>query len=117
MPFSRALTRALLLGMLVASAAIPFAAPVASANSGPSDAEAHALDLINQERAQRGRAALQWDARLSDIAQARSDIQAQKNEMFHDLGFITSRMEDKGIRWFESVGEALLMGTPRTPME
>ena len=117
MPFPRVITRLVLLAVLVASAAIPFAAPVALANSGPSNAEAHALDLINRERAQRGRAALQWDARLSDIAQWRSDVQAQKNQMFHDLGAVTKRMDEKGIRWFESVGEALLMGTPRTPME
>jgi uncharacterized protein YkwD len=117
MPFSVATPRFLFVAVLLAAAAIPIAAPVASANSGPSGAEAHALDLINQERAQRGRAALQWDARLADVAQERSNVQANKNEMFHDLAYVTRRMDQKNIRWFESVGEALLMGTPRSRME
>jgi uncharacterized protein YkwD len=117
MPFSRTVTRFPIVAVLVAAAAVPFAAPVALANSGPSAAEAHALDLINQERAQMNRAALQWDARLADIAQERSNIQASKNKMFHDMAYITKRMDQKNIRWFESVGEALLMGTPRSPME
>src|SRR5215210_3311100 len=85
---SRSMTRFLLLAVLVGGAATPFAAPVAFANSGPSDAEAHALDLINAERAKLGRAALQWDARVADIAQYRSDVQASKNEMFHDMDAI-----------------------------
>ena len=92
-------------------------APVALANSGPSAAEAHALDLINQERSKLGRAALQWDARLADIAQERSNIQANQNKMFHDLNYVTRRMDQKNIKWFTSVGEALLMGTPRSRMD
>ena len=116
MPFSRSITRYLFVAVLVASAALPFAAPVVLADSAPSDAEARALYLINVERAKIGRAALQWDARLSDIAQWRSDDQASKNKMFHDLSAVTNRMAQRGITWFESVGEALLHGTPRTPM-
>lgn len=116
MPFSRFISRLLVVAVLAASAAIPFAAPVA-ANSGPSDAEAKALYLINQERAKLGRAALQWDARLADIAQERSNAQAKQNRMFHDLAYVTKRMDQENIRWFESVGEALLMGTPRSPLE
>ena len=115
MSSSRAFSRVFSVAVLVAAAAMPFAAPIALANSGPSNAEAHALDLINAERAKIGRAALQWDARLADIAQERSNAQADKKRMFHDLDYVTRRMDQKNIRWFESVGEALLMGTPRSP--
>ena len=114
MPISRAVTRFAFVAVLIAGAALPFAAPVALANSGPSAAEAHALDLINAERGRLGRAPLQWDARVSDIAQWRSDVQAGKDTMFHDLGAVTDRMAKKNIKWFESVGEALLQGTPRS---
>ena len=117
MPSPRTITRYLFVAALIAAVAIPLAAPQVLANSGPSSAEAHALKLINDERAKLGRAALQWDTRLADIAQERSDIQADKNKMFHDLAYVTRRMDQKNIRWFESVGEALLMGTPRTAME
>ena len=117
MPFSRFIPRVLVVAALVAGAAIPLAAPVAMANSGPSNAEAHALNLINNERSRMGRAALQWDARLGDIAQERSNIQANKNKMFHDIQYIARRMEQKNVRWFESVGEALLHGTPRSRMQ
>lgn len=112
--FAAALSKAVLLAALISVIVLPLAPRPAAANSGPSDAEAHALDLINQERAKMGRAALQWDARLSDIAQWRSNVQASRDQMFHDLGAVTNKMEKKNIRWFESVGEALLQGTPRS---
>src|SRR6185503_3268105 len=99
MPSSRFIRRFLFAVVLAAAASMPLVAPVVLANSGPSAAEAHALDLINQERSKLGRAALQWDARLADIAQERSNIQANQNKMFHDLNYVTRRMDQKNIKW------------------
>ena len=114
--FVAALGRVLLVAVFAAVLLIPAAAPAVLANSGPSDAEAHALNLINAERGRMGRAPLHWDSRVSDIAQWRSDVQASKNQMLHDLQGVVSRFNQQNIAWYD-IGEALLHGTPRTPME
>jgi uncharacterized protein YkwD len=77
--------------------------------------EAHALDLINQGRAAEGKVALQWDSRLADIAQWRSDYQVV-NGFGHLSSWdpILSRMDAMGIVHY-GYGEVIALGTPRTP--
>lgn len=91
---------------------------VALADQVATEPEQHALDLINGARADEGKVALQWDARLADIAQWRSDTQAANGVMAHLPSWdpILDRMDAMGIIYY-GYGEVLVLGTPRTPME
>src|SRR5688500_10154613 len=109
----RSLTLALLAATLMASI-LP---ATAGATQAPTDPEARVLSLINEARAGIGRVALRWDARLADVAQGRSDEMAQTGTFGH-IGWpiLSARIEAEGIVWYY-LGEALVKGTPRTPME
>ena len=109
--------RTILLTTLLLAAAVPIAAPPVSANQNASEAEQHALDLINQARVGEGKVALRWDSRLADIAQWRSDYQVV-NGFGHLSSWepILSRMDSMGIVHY-GYGEVLVLGTPRTPLE
>jgi uncharacterized protein YkwD len=110
------IVRLLLPAVLAVGLVMPFAAGPIAANQAPSAAEAYALKLINAERAKVGRVALQWDSRAADVAQWRSDDQASKNNMTHNLDGVIDKFQAKGITWY-AIGEALVHGTPRTAME
>src|SRR6266542_1692576 len=96
---------------------LPLGQSAALADQAATQPEQHALDLINQGRAAEGKVALRWDSRLADIAQWRSDYQAD-NGFGHLSSWdpILSRMDAKGIIHY-GYGEVLVLGTPRTPME
>jgi uncharacterized protein YkwD len=104
---------ALLIGVMIASAA---PSPSLAAQA-PSDPEARLLSLINQARGQVGRVALRWDSRLADVAQERSDDMARTGDLGH-IGWteLTAMIKAEGIVW-QGLAEALVKGTPRTPME
>lgn len=109
------------LRFLAASLAIAFVTSIGPsavfADQVATEPEQHALDLINQARAAQGAAALQWDSRLADIAQWRSDYQVA-NGFGHLSSWdpILSSMNAMGIV-YDAYGEVLVLGTPRTPME
>jgi uncharacterized protein YkwD len=112
-PSRRTVAPALLVAMLVAS----IAPATAGAAQAPTDPEARVLSLINEGRAGIGRVALRWDGRLADVAQGRSDEMARTGTFGH-IGWpiLSARIEAEGIVWYY-LGEALVKGTPRTPME
>lgn len=109
----RTLASALLAAVLVAS----IMPATAGAVQAPTDPEAHLLSLINEARAGVGRIPLRWDARLADVAQERSDDMARTASFGH-IGWttLTAMIKDKGIVWYY-LGEALVKGTPREPMQ
>ena len=84
-------------------------APVVSATegidtSGPAMAAAEqgALTLTNDQRAQRGLAALPWDARMADLARQRAAYMAATGEFSHTHANGTSVFDmitDSGITW------------------
>lgn len=104
---------ALLIATIVASAAPSPSVAV----QAPSDPEARLLSLINEARGGVGRVALRWDNRLADVAQERSDDMAKTGDFGH-IGWteLTAMIKAKGIVW-QRLAEALVKGTPRTPME
>lgn len=85
-------------------------APVVSATegidtSGPAMAAAEqgALTLTNDQRAQRGLAALPWDARMADLARQRAAYMAATGEFSHTHANGTSVFDmitSSGITWF-----------------
>ena len=85
-------------------------APVVSATegidtSGPAMAAAEqgALTLTNDQRAQRGLAALPWDARMAGLARQRAAYMAATGEFSHTHANGTSLFDmitDSGITWF-----------------
>ena len=104
--------------LLALALVLPVAAAPALADQAPTAPKQHALDLINQLRADMGRAPLAWDARLADIAQWRSDTQAANMKMEHLSSWepILSRMDAAGIE-YDGYGEVLVWGTVLPPME
>lgn len=109
--------RLLVVALLVTAMAVPLAAEPVRANQAPTKAEARLLELINEARAGVGQVALRWDKRVADVAQWRSDDMAENNYFGHiEWKRITDRFEAKGIVWYY-LGETLVKGTPRTPME
>ncbi len=55
--------------------------PVAAA--APSRAETYMLGLLNRARTNRGLPALQWNSRLNNVAQDRSDKMARNRQLDH----------------------------------
>lgn len=85
-------------------------APVVSATegidtSGPAMAAAEqgALTLTNDQRAQRGLAALPWDARMADLARQRAAYMAATGEFSHthaNGNSVFDMITASGITWF-----------------
>lgn len=109
----RSLPRRLLrrLGPLALAAALLISlAPVASATEGVDTsgsamaaAEQGALTLTNNQRAERGLAALSWDARMADLARQRAAYMAATGEFSHTHANGTSVFDmitASGFTWF-----------------
>lgn len=85
-------------------------APIASATegvdtSGPAMAAAEqgALTLTNNQRAERGLAALSWDARMADLARQRAAYMAATGDFSHthsDGTSVFDMITASGITWF-----------------
>ncbi|HVM30298.1 MAG TPA: CAP domain-containing protein [Candidatus Limnocylindrales bacterium] len=101
--------------ILVAALLATAAAPVpAGAVQAPSASEAHLLSLINDARQRAGKVALQWDGRLADIAQYRSDDMARNSYFAHPpMDEMGRLLASKGIAWYRW-GETIALNSAAT---
>lgn len=107
MSFSRHALLALLLTANVLAGALAAAAPVAAADLTQAQAKSYLLDAINTARANKGVAAVQVDARVADIAQARSDDQATRHYFGHlSDSQLAAMYNNRGVPW-SKIGEIL----------
>jgi len=96
---------------------LSFGPAPAAAVQAPTEPEARLLWLINDARQGVGRVALQWDNRLADIAQWRSNDMVERGYFGHiSWDVLAGRINDAGIKWF-GLAETLVKGTPRSPLE
>ncbi len=97
--------------VLPIAAAFLFAAPV-PASAEVNDFEREVMRLINQERANRGRAALGSDIRLWDAAERHNDWMCQTQRLSH-IGSggstVATRISAQGYRW-RALGETIAQG-------
>ena len=94
----------------------PAASPAPSAK-GPAGPEAEMLELVNQERRERGLAALRWSAELAAIAEAHSDDMVARNYFAHEApqGATVADRAKKAKITFWLLGENLGVA-PTIPM-
>ncbi|MDP8904723.1 MAG: CAP domain-containing protein [Chloroflexota bacterium] len=101
----------LLPAVIALALAVTLAPAPVQAVQHPTTAEARMLSLINGARQEMGRVALRWDARLADIAQARSDDMALTGVFAHPpSGVIADMLAANGIVWYRW-GEAIHRNT------
>jgi uncharacterized protein YkwD len=83
-------------------------------SSGSSSTITAVITLVNQERAKAGCSGLTSESRLEAAAQKHSELQADRNEMSHQLAGEASmgdRVTAEGYRW-RSVAENVAAGYP-----